>query len=125
MATAAHTILAPAVQTADCITVPQPANDTAPCWTTDRRACAILASMATQPPAGQWNRTRYGYDREEFWSFVGFRVECLEAIRSAYGHAALLHMDHTGEGEAFHAFCRSVTVTAAIDAIIAAAGQEG
>ncbi len=125
MATAAHSILAPAVQTADYITVSRPANDTTPCWTADRRARAILASMVTQPPAGQWDRTRYGYDREEFWSFVGFRVECLEAIRSAYEHAALLHMDHTGEGEAFHAFRRSVTVTAAIDAIIAANGQEG
>ncbi len=124
MATAAHSILAPAVQTADCINAPTPANDTAPCWTSDRRARAILATVAAHPPHGEWHRPRFGNTVDEYWTYVGYRFDCLTAIRDAYGQKALEHYHATGNFAVFGAYCDAPNVNDAIEAA-REAGREG
>lgn len=116
MATAPLITLARVVASPELRT-PRAANDNIACWTATPRAAALLASCIANPPKGEWKRTRYVQTEDEWFEYVGYRAECLAAIRDEVGNRALLAYDQHGEPAypAFDAFCRQPNVTNAID----------
>jgi hypothetical protein len=79
-----------------------PANDNARCWTRDRRARVLLASIAAHPPARLLPERVEGNPFDAGCAFAGFRAEALEAIRAEYGDA----------------WCQQPTATQAIDVVL-------
>lgn len=119
MATRALSIVVPDAATpAAPLALPTPTNDNHQCWTQDRRAKLLLASCAERSPAGQWHNERTGWGGGQWFAYVGYRAEALQAIRDEHGarvHAA--YMTYGDEAyPAFDAWCRPPSVTDAIEA---------
>ena len=90
-------------------------NATAAVWTRDPRALKLLASCTKNPPAGDYVHTRYVTSSDCHYSYTGYRAEALGAIRNEYGRTAM-QAAQAGDSDAWAAFQRQPTVTAAIDA---------
>jgi hypothetical protein len=84
-------------------------------WTRDPRALKLLASCAKNPPAGDYVHTRYVTSSDCHYSYTGYRAEALGAIRNEYARTAM-QAAQAGDADAWPAFQRQPTVTAAIDA---------
>jgi hypothetical protein len=109
MATAAHTTVAPALNSA--------ANDTATDWTKHPLARRILASFATNPPPLRI------IPRNERWEandteYTGFRVDCLCVIRSSVIEPAFRSVHQRGELEAAARIAASASVTDAVESAL-------
>lgn len=102
------------------------ANDNVGCWTDDARVQLLLASCAVRPPHGRWSRAYHDYGYGEAFRYAGYRVEALTAIRDDYGQRALdaYHAHGDVAYPQFDAWCRSISVTDAIDAAADAALQQ-
>ncbi len=90
-------------------------NATAAVWTQDARALKLLASCAKNPPAGAYVHTRYVTSQDCHYSYTGYRAEALDAIRNEYARTAM-QAAQAGDADAWPAFERQPSVTAAIDA---------
>lgn len=102
-------------------TATTPANDnTSTGWIDDPRARMLLASCVANPPRGEWKRTVYAITTDEWFAYVGYRAEALDAIRMAHGARVLAAYHATGEHAypAYNAWCREPDVTAAINAAL-------
>jgi hypothetical protein len=97
-------------------------NDNDGCWTDDPRAQRLLASCAERSPVGQWHNERTGWGGGQWFAYVGYRAEALQAIRDEHG--ARVHAAYMAQGDeaypAFDAWCRSPSVTDAIEAAVPA-----
>jgi hypothetical protein len=106
---------------------PRADNDNFRPWTADPRAAILLASCAANPPAGHWERARFGNAVDEWWTYTGYRFEALTAIHEAIGDR--LWLDHQMHGDeaypAFRAWCRQPRPTDAIDAVLTPDAREG
>ena len=119
MATRALSIIVPDAATpAAPIALPAPTNDNLPCWTADPRAKRLLASCAASMPQGEWKRAYHAYGYGKAFRYVGYRAEALDAIRTAFGQQVLdaYHSHGDAAYPLFSAWCRSISVTDAIDA---------
>lgn len=123
MATLAHSICAPAVVTPHLAlpSLPHPAGEELRPWTAEPRAVKLLASLIASPPVGMIHRARYGNATDEWFAYVGFRVECLEAIRMQVGEKLMADYHQHGECayEPFRQWCEQPNATDAILAAIA------
>lgn len=97
------------------------ANDNIACWAEDARAKMLLASCASQPPSGEWSKAFHAYGYGKAFRYTGYRAEALTAIRDAYGQRALdaYHAHGDAAYPQFEAWCRSISVSDAIDAAAA------
>jgi hypothetical protein len=97
-------------------------NGVVRCWTDDPRAKLLLASCAERPPFGEWKRQTFGFSTDRWFEYVGYRVEALAAIHMKHGER--VHADYMARGEAaysaFAAWCRSPSVTDAINLVLSA-----
>ncbi|MBI0477498.1 hypothetical protein D9601_19365 [Sphingomonas sp. MA1305] len=124
MATRALSIIAhDATTPAASIALPRPINDNLASWTADPRAKLLLASCAAHPPHGEWKRERFGFSGREWFEYVGYRAEALDAIRNEHGQRALdlYHAEGDPAYAVFALHCQSSSVTDAIDAAAEAA----
>lgn len=124
MATRALSIIVPDAATpAAPVALPLATNDNLPCWTADPRAKLLLASCAASMPHGEWKRAYHAYGYGEGFRYIGYRAEALDAIRAAFGQQVLDAYHAHGEAAypLFNAWCRSISVTDAIDAATEAA----
>ena len=102
-------------------TAAHPANDNTPSrWIDDPRAKLLLASCVANPPKGQWKRDQWARSNDQWFAYVGYRAEALDAIRMAHGQRVLLAYHAIGDAAypAFEAWCGEPDVTTAIDAAL-------
>jgi hypothetical protein len=119
MATAA--LITSALAFASPLATAPGANDNIACWTEDARAKMLLASCASRPPIGEWSKAFNAYGNGKAFRYTGYRAEALTVIRDAYGqHALDAYHAHGGAAyPLFEAWCRSISVSDAIDAAAA------
>lgn len=127
MATLAYSICAPAAATPHLALppLPHPAGEELRPWIADPRAVKLLASLCASPPVGMIHRARYGNATDKWFAYVGFRVECLEAIRMQVGEKLMADYHLHGEGayEPFRQWCEQPNATDAILAAIASSTE--
>jgi len=95
-------------------------NDNLTDWTRDPRARLLLASCAANPPRGDFRTFVNAFEPVDVFVYGGYRAEALSAIRDETGNRLLAAYQDVGEAAypAFNAWCRSPSVTDAIDAVL-------
>ncbi len=88
-------------------------------WTCDPRAACILASFAQHPPKAEWRATTYAITRDEWVEYVGYRVECLNAIYNEhFKRVAPTNTMTDPDWTAFDAFMAQPRVQEAIEVVV-------
>ncbi|MDP1026283.1 hypothetical protein Q5H91_03590 [Sphingomonas sp. KR1UV-12] len=106
MATAAHSIVAPALKSA--------ANDTGPVdWTRNPVVRKLLASFATNPPPIKMLARHERWDGFDY-TYTGYRVAALQVLRTSIVEPAYAAAEARGDLDAACAVCASPSVFEAV-----------
>lgn len=84
-------------------------------WRDDPRAMAIFESLRRNPPRQVWRTATYVITRDEWWEYVGQRVDRLESIYGEYETRYRLDASATEQWDAYDAFSAFPTPQRAID----------